>query len=114
MITRDMNDELLLVMLFLGLRFLLGSFVFSGASKALPSPKAGTETAVRDVGPSLREVPWPSPSLLSLTSWEERPSFGCSAMLGERVVVEARRKKAGGGARTSKLSNDTRVPAVAG
>lgn len=82
-ITREINDELLLVMLFLGFRLLFRSLVFSGASRVFPSPKAGADIAVSDAGPSLSEVPWPSPSLLNLAS-----SFGCSAMLVERAAVE--------------------------
>lgn len=115
--TREMKDELLLVMLFLGFRRLLGSLVFSGASRAFPSPNAGADMAVADVDgpPSLKEVPLPSPSLLSLASLECRPSLGCSAMLGDRVVVVGvSLKRAGGGARASKLRSETRVPAVAG
>lgn len=71
-ITLEIKEELLLVMLFFGLRRLFGSLVFSGASKALPSPKAGAEIAVADVDgpPSLTDVPLPSPSLLSLASLE--------------------------------------------
>lgn len=117
MITREMNDELLLVILFLGLRRLLGSLVFSGTSRALPSPKAGADVAVADVDgpPSLIDVPRPSPSLLSLASLEYRPSLGCSAMLGDSVVVVGvSLKRAGGGVRLSKLRRDTLLPVVAG
>jgi hypothetical protein len=84
MMTLEMNDELLLVMLFFGLRRLLGSLVFSGTSKALPSPKAGAEKADMEVvGPVTVE-----PLLLSLASCEARPSLGCSAMSGESVAAE--------------------------
>jgi hypothetical protein len=44
MMTRDTNDELLLIMLFFGLRFFEGSFAAIGARAALPSPKGGAVT----------------------------------------------------------------------
>ncbi len=40
-ITRDTNDELLLMMLFFGFRLLSGSLLEAGASAVLPVPNAG-------------------------------------------------------------------------
>jgi hypothetical protein len=83
--TREMKDELLLVMLFLGLRRLLASFTATGVRRLLPSPKAGAAAAAAEVGdssgPSLEAA---RPSLLL-----RRPSvvecsllsLGCSWML---------------------------------
>ncbi len=121
MMTREINEELLLVMLFLGFRRLLGSLVFSGAIDGLPSPKAGVDTPVMDVGgpvedgpASLREAPRTEPSLLNFASLEDLPSLGCSAILGDRVVAGVGVLKAGGGARTSSRTRESLVPDVAG
>lgn len=124
MITLEINEELLLVMLFLGFRRLLGSLVFSGASDGFPSPKAGADGADRAVvevsgpdedGPaSLKEVALPEPSLLIFASLEYRPSLGCSAILGDTVVAGVSVLNAGGGARTSKRTRESFVPAVSG
>jgi len=63
--TREMNDELLLVTLFFGFLFLFTSFVGVGVSNALPSPKAGADPKVMEaVGASLVEVPRPSSLLI--------------------------------------------------
>jgi len=82
-ITRDINDELLFVMLFFGFLLFPASFGFGvGFRSAFPSPNAGADdTNVADVGgASLVDVPLPS-SLLAPASFEYRPSLGCSWML---------------------------------
>lgn len=63
--TREMNEELLLVTLFLGFFLFEPSLVAGTASKALPSPNAGVKPAAN--AESLVEVPRPS-SLLFRTS----------------------------------------------
>lgn len=90
-ITREMNDELLLVTLFFGFFLLLASLVCVCTRRVLPSPKAGAEP--RDKGPSLVDVPRPS-SLLMPPSVEYLPSPDCSCMLelvppNDKVVSES-------------------------
>lgn len=64
-ITREMKEELLLVMLFLGFLFLFTSLLCTCASKALPSPNAGAEPSVMEVaGASLVEPALPSSLLM--------------------------------------------------
>ncbi len=91
MMTREMKDELLLVILFFGFRRLFGSLNLSGARSAFPSPNAGADTAVAEPGAptSLTDVPRPSPSLLILASFDSLHSLGCSAMLPGRAAVAA-------------------------
>lgn len=89
MMTREMKDELLFVILFFGFRRLFGSFNLSGARRAFPSPNAGADTAVAEPCPptSLTDVPLPSPSLLILASLDNLHSLGCSAILPGNAVV---------------------------
>ena len=119
--TLEINEELLLVTLFLGFRRLLGSLVFSGASNGFPSPKAGTDTAVVEVGgaeeegpASLMEAPRAEPSLLNLASLEYLDSLGCSAMVDDKVLAGVKVLKVGGGARVSRRSRQSLVPQVSG
>lgn len=76
--TREMKDELLLVILFFGFLRLFPSLRGTGTRRALPSPKAGADPRVTDVaGASLIDVLSLS-SLLNLLSAERRLSLGCS------------------------------------
>jgi hypothetical protein len=76
--TRDMNEELLLAILFFGFRRLDPSFA-DGTNKVFPSPNAGAddESWLLNIMLPLRDVLVP-PSLLS--SADNRPSLGCSCM----------------------------------
>jgi hypothetical protein len=77
--TRDIKEELLFAMLFLGFLRLAASLPPAGCSITLPSPNAGAD--VCDSGATalpLTEVAAP-PSLP--TSTDSLPSFGCSCML---------------------------------
>jgi hypothetical protein len=78
----DMNDELLLAMLFLGLRRFPASLLVAGAeSIELPSPNAGAEPIERGAL-ALPVIDVPPPSLLPGTkSPDGRPSLGCSCIL---------------------------------
>jgi len=119
--TREMKDELLLVMLFLGLRRLLASFTATGVRRLLPSPKAGAAAAeVGDTRGTSLEAARPSvllrrPSVVECSLL----SLGCSWML-ERRPLEAMLfraqpvERAAGGARESMLMMDSLVPMVAG
>lgn len=62
--TREMKDELLLVTLFLGFLRLFTSFVCAGASNEFPSPKAGFDPIVVELGASLVEGTRPSSLLM--------------------------------------------------
>lgn len=75
--TREINDELLFVMLFFGFRFFPASFGFVCVSSVFPSPNAGA-LETKDSSP---DVMCP-PSLLSRMSVEDWLSLGCSWMLG--------------------------------
>lgn len=113
--TREMNEELLLVMLFLGFFFLLASLTTAGVKREFPSPKAGAEPRVSDVGGSLIEVPRPS-SLLMPPSVEYLSLPDSSAMLEllpASVASEKPLKLKVGMARDSIVSRDSFVPAVA-
>jgi hypothetical protein len=77
--TRDMKEELLFAMLFLGFLRLAASLPPVCCNITLPSPKAGAD--VWDSGAKglpLTDVAAP-PSLP--TSTDSLPSFGCSCML---------------------------------
>lgn len=67
--TLEMKEELLLVMLFLGFFFLPTSLVLTGWRAVLPSPKAGADPRVREVGGASLMEP-PPPSLLRPASVE--------------------------------------------
>ncbi len=88
LMTRDIKDELLLAMLFLGLRRLFASFCAGGASRVLPSPNAG---ALDAKGSRSLELMRPTSLLLSRMSVDDWLSSGCSLMLpgapSERDVV---------------------------
>lgn len=117
--TREMKDELLLVMLFLGFLLLFTSLDGAYASSALPSPKAGAEANVADVAStSLAEVPSPS-SLLMPPSVEYGLSLRGSCNVedtpfNDKLVSEKDLYVNGGTDRASKLRSETLVPAVAG
>lgn len=112
--TREMNDELLLVTLFLGFLRLLTSLVPPVASIEFPSPKAGAEPSTTEgVGTSLVEVPRPS-SLLMPPSVEYRRLFVPSFVsLSDKAAADGPLYENGGGF-TCRLTSDIRVPAVAG
>jgi hypothetical protein len=78
----DMNDELLLAILFFGLRRFPASLLVATAdSIEFPSPKAGAEPIERGAL-ALPVTDVPPPSLLPGTrSLDGRPSLGCSCML---------------------------------
>jgi hypothetical protein len=78
----DINDELLLAMLFFGLRRFPASLTVAVAySIELPSPNAGAEPIERGAR-ALPVIDVPPPSLLPGTkSPDGRPSLGCSCML---------------------------------
>lgn len=77
-ITREMKDELLLVMLFLGFLLLFTSLVRVWVRSAFASPNAGADSREKEVaGASLKGVPRPS-SLLNPPSAEKRFSLGVS------------------------------------
>jgi hypothetical protein len=73
-ITRDMKDELLLVMLFLGFFRLLVSLALMGVNIVFPSPNAGAADANKGVSLELIAAA----SLLCRSSWDDRLSLGCS------------------------------------
>ena len=72
--TREIKDELVLAILFLGFRRLLESLVAAGANSAFPSPKAGALDP--SSGTSL-ELMRPA-SLLSRKEDDDLLSLGCS------------------------------------
>jgi hypothetical protein len=83
--TRDMNDELLFAMLFLGFLRFAASFPLGVNSDAFPSPNAGADACDSgDLTLPLVDVLAP-PSLP--TSKESRPSLGCSCMLACTPVL---------------------------
>lgn len=110
--TREMNDELLLVMLFFGFLFLFTSLTGADASNALPSPNAGAEPRTDPVASPKEDVPRPS-SLPRPPSVEERTSLSLSPMLPftEKLVLNI---AAAGRERVFILMRETCVPAVAG
>lgn len=113
--TRDIKDELLLVMLFLGFFFLFTSFVGTCVSNELPSPKAGADPSATDVGGSLVDVARPS-SLLKPPSVEYRSLADWSvvlALLPARVASVNPLKVKGGMVRESIERRESCVPAVA-
>lgn len=117
-IVLEINEELLLVMLFFGFRFFPASFAdTTGVRSALPSPNAGLlDPRVAVVGgASLVDVPRPSSLLRAPSSLEKRFSMGCSGMLSprERFAAEVPWMKRGV-CRTSRLARESLVPAVAG
>ena len=79
---REMKDELLLAILFFGLRLFPASLLVAVAdSIELPSPNAGAEPIERGAL-ALPVIDVPPPSLLPGTrSPDGRPSLGCSCML---------------------------------
>lgn len=78
LITLDMKDELLLVMLFFGLRRLFASFWAAGARRVFPPPNAG---ALDANGGTSVELMRPTSLLLSRASVDDWVSSRCSCML---------------------------------
>jgi hypothetical protein len=77
--TRDMKDELLFEILFLGFLRFAASFPLTANSIVFPSPNAGADACESgDLTLPLVDVLAP-PSLPN--SKESRPSLGCSCML---------------------------------
>lgn len=108
-ITLLMNDELLLVMLFLGFFFLPASLGFCDVSSAVPSPNAGAEP--KECCASLELA---RPSLPLSVGSLELSSLGFSWMLEwPKLVADIPLYRKGGG-RASRFSNEIVVPAVAG
>ena len=89
LMTREIKDELLFVMLFFGLRRLFASFWATGRRSALPSPNAGA-LEVNGTMSSV-ELRRPASLLLSRGSVDDWVSSGCSCMLpcapSDREVV---------------------------
>lgn len=79
MITLEMKEELLLVMLFFGFFLLFASFVLGGAKSALPSPNAGALDETKGTSLELTFRVAPASLLLSRASVvDDLPSSGCS------------------------------------
>jgi hypothetical protein len=112
---REIKDELLFAMLFLG--FLRFPASLPPDNMTLPSPNAGADP-IESAALALPVTDVP-PSLLPGTSVELRPSLGCSCMLEwtpDRTLLFVSILYNGGGgfARELRDSRQTFVPAVAG
>ncbi len=115
---REMKEELLFAILFLGFRLLPASLPVA-ESIELPSPKAGAEPIDR-VALALPVIDVPPPSLLpGIQSAELRPSFGCSCILLWKppdlvLLFVSTLNRSGPELFELNESNDILVPAVAG
>lgn len=115
MMTREMNEELLLVTLFLGFFLLEPSLVSGTVSKVLPSPNAGVKPAAN--AESLVDVPRPS-SLFLIRSDDSLSSGDASPRLdrgfSEKADAAIPLANITGGVCGSSDSSETLVPALSG
>ncbi len=115
--TREIKDELLFAMLFLGFLLFAASLPPGGSSIEFPSPKAGADVWEESGAFALPLIDVAAPPSLA-TSTDSRPSLGCSCILActpdRPLVAVLILYRSGAEGRELSDSRESFVPAVAG